>query len=248
MPETTPDMTQELARHFTCADVTWPAAQKTDCGPFVLRSSPGGGKRVTAATAKGPVTSDDMMVAERRMRDMGQKPLFSLRPGDEDLDAILAARGYAVVDETRILTIPVAELIGEDTDVEQASLAVWEPLAIQLEFWAAGGIGPDRIAVMERAACPKTALIGRHDNSPGGTCYVGVSEGIGMMHALEIIPAARRSGMGRAMSIHAAQWAARQGATDFAVLCVASNIPANRLYEKLGMRQVGQYHYRIKES
>jgi len=238
----------DLTKYFACADATWPAAEKIECGPFTLRQSPGGGKRVTAATRSGDVVADDIRVAEARMRDMGQKPLFSLRPGDEELDDILASRGYGVVDQTNVLTIPVVDLTREETDPEQASLAVWEPLAIQLEFWAAGGVGPDRIAVMERADCPKTALIGRHDNSPGGTCYVAVANGIGMMHALEIVPAARRAGMGRAMTIHAAQWAAKEGATEFAVLCVEANKSANALYAKLGMTKVGQYHYRIKES
>lgn len=238
----------DLADYFACAEATWPAAEKISCGAFTLRRSPGGGKRVTAATATGPVTSDEITLAEARMLDLGQKPLFSVRPGDEVLDEVLAARGYGMVDRTNILSAPIAPLAAQETDIEQASLAVWEPLAIQLEFWADGGVGPDRIAVMERAECPKTALIGRHDNSPGGTCYAGVSHGIGMMHALEIIPAARRVGMGRAMTIHAAQWAADHGATDFAVLCVETNAAANALYASLGMTPVGQYHYRIKES
>lgn len=238
----------DLSLIFDTLDVTWPAAEKIACGPFTLRRSSGGGKRVSAATANGPATDDDIATAEARMREMGQTPLFSLRPGDEALDAQLAARGYAVVDRTNIYTCPIDLLAREDTDIEQASLAVWEPLAIQLDFWAGGGIGADRIAVMERAQCPKTALIGRHENSPGGTCYVGVHKGIAMMHALEIIPPSRRAGMGRAMTVHAAQWGAEEGATEFALLCVASNTAANALYAKLGMQVVGQYHYRIKEN
>lgn len=238
----------ELADYFTCAEETWPAAEKVACGPFMLRHSQGGGKRVNAATVTGQANMDDIMVAEARMTDKGHRPLFSLRPGDEVLDDILASRGYAVVDRTNIFAVSAEQLAALATDPEQASMAVWEPLAIQLEFWAQAGVGADRIAVMDRADCPKTALIGRHDNSPGGTCYVGASAGIGMMHSLEILPNARRAGMGRAMTIHAAQWSLQQGASEFAVLCVDTNAPANALYEKLGMRQVGQYHYRIKEN
>ncbi|EAQ03749.1 acetyltransferase, GNAT family protein [Pseudooceanicola batsensis HTCC2597] len=238
----------ELEAHFAAAEATWPPAETVACGPFMLRRSPGGGKRVTAATARGAVASTDILAAEAQMREMGQVPLFSLRPGDAALDDMLAAQGYAIVDPTDVMTIPVNELTGLPTDPEQASLAVWEPLAIQLEFWAEGGVGADRIAVMERAECAKTALIGRHENSPGGTCFVGVSGGIGMMHALEIVPAARRAGMGRAMTIQAAQWAAQQGAEQFSVLCVQSNEAASALYARLGLATIGQYHYRIKES
>ncbi|WP_136636400.1 GNAT family N-acetyltransferase [Pseudooceanicola onchidii] len=238
----------ELSKIFDAVDVTWPAEEKIACGPITLRRSSGGGKRVSAATVDDAITTQDIEAAEARMRDMGQTPLFSLRPGDTALDDLLAARGYAVVDRTNIYSCPIGLLSAMETDVEQASLAVWEPLAIQLDFWARGGIGPDRIAVMERADCAKTAMIGRHDNSPGGTCYVGIHGGVAMMHALEIITEARRVGMGRAMTVQAAQWAKDEGATDFTCLCVEQNAAANALYSKLGMEIVGQYHYRIKES
>lgn len=238
----------DLSKIFDTVEVTWPAEEQRTLGPITLRRSTGGGKRVSAATVTGPVAEGEVEGAEAQMREMGQAPLFSLRPGDEALDDMLAARGYSVVDRTNVFACPVDHLAGEETDIEQASLAVWEPLAIQLDFWREGGVGPDRIAVMERAACPKTALIGRHDNSPGGTCYVGLHDGIAMMHALEIIPPSRRAGMGRAMTVHAAQWGARNGADTFALLCVEQNLPATALYQKLGMEIVGQYHYRIKES
>lgn len=238
----------DLARVFDAVDATWPAEERLLCGPLILRRSTGGGKRVTAATAQGEVTSQDIDIAEARMRDMGQSLLFSLRPGDAALDDQLATRGYSVVDPTNVYACSVEHLARLETDIEQASLAVWEPLAIQLEFWRDGGIGPDRIDIMTRAACLKTALIGRHDNSPGGTCYVGVHDGIAMMHALEVIPVARRVGMGRAMTIQAAQWAKKQGATDFTCLCVTQNTGANALYSSLGMEIIGQYHYRLKET
>lgn len=238
----------DLAALFETVDATWPAAEKIACGPLTLRRSPGGGKRVSAATANGPVTPEDLDLAEVRMTGMGQTPLFSLRPWDTALDEMLAARGYAVADLTNILTCPVDLLASMEIDPEQEGLAGWEPLAIQLDYWRDGGIGRDRIAVMERATCRKTTLVGRHDNSPGGTCYIGLNDGIAMMHALEIVASARRKGMGRAMTVQAAQWAARQGARDFACLCVDSNLAANALYLKLGMQVVGQYHYRIKES
>ena len=238
----------ELSDIFDVVDVTWPAEERIVCGPMILRRSTGGGKRVSAATAHGLVQAEDLDVAEARMRDMGQSPLCSLRPGDEALDDILAARGYAQVDVTNVYIAPMSLFSGVPTAPEQAGMPVWEPLAIQLDIWLDAGIGPDRIAVMERALCIKTAMIGRMEQSPGGTCYIGVHNGIGMMHALEVPEPARRGGMGTAMTIQAAQWAERQGATDFACLCVARNEAANALYSKLGMTLAGQYHYRIKES
>ncbi|MGI3169452.1 GNAT family N-acetyltransferase [Pseudooceanicola sp. C21-150M6] len=235
-------------RYFAAAEATWAPAEKIELGAVTLRRSPGGGKRVTAATARDGVTTQDILEAEARMRGFGQQPLFQLRGDQMALDQMLEAGGYAVADPTRILACPIDRVADLQHDREQSCLAVWEPLAIQLEFWANGGVGPDRIAVMERSAEPKTALIGRFVNSPGGTAFVAVSGGIGMLHALEIISASRRHGMGRAMTIQAAQWARAQGADTFALLCVESNVAANALYSGLGMDPVGRYHYRIKEG
>ena len=234
--------------YLDASEATWAPEEKIDLGHVTLRRSNGGGKRVTAATASADVTDEEIAVAETRMYDLGQTPLFQIRDGDGDLDNLLAARGYGVVDPTHVYACDIAVLAEMDHDVEQSCLAVWEPLAIQLEFWRDGGIGADRIAVMERAVEPKTALIGRHENSPGGTCFVAVSQGIGVMHALEVIPASRRAGMGRAMTIQAAQWAQKNGASHFCVLCTEANTAANALYTGLGMERAGGYHYRIKES
>lgn len=238
----------DIARVSSAVDATWPAQEQVALGPLTLRRSAGGGKRVTAATSAGVVNATDVDAAEARMREWGQSPLFSLRPGDDALDDLLAARGYAVADPTHMYAAPINLLADLDHDREQASLAVWEPLAIQIEMWAAGGIGADRLAVMDRAAAPKTALIGRHDNSPGGTCFVSVDGDVAMVHALEVLEQARRVGMGRSMTIQAAKWSRDEGARHFSVLCTKANVAANALYRKLGMTEVGQYHYRIKES
>ena len=83
------------------------------------------------------------------MRAWGQPPLFRIRPGEEALDARLAARGYVVRDPTLILAAPAAAIA-----VPPGEAAVFGsgPLACMAEIWAAGGIGPARLAVMARVA------------------------------------------------------------------------------------------------
>ena len=67
-----------------------------------------------------------------------------------------------------------------------------------------------------------------------------------MLHALEVLPHQRRKGVGVWMMRQAAYWAADQGAEELVVICTRANTGANALYASLGMRAVGQYHYRIK--
>ncbi|MCA1335771.1 GNAT family N-acetyltransferase [Pseudooceanicola marinus] len=232
---------------MSVVDTTWPPAEIRRADPFVLRRGSGGGKRVSSASAlRGEVTAAQIDAAEAAMREMGQVPLFSLRPGDAALDAALEARGYAVFDPVWIYARATTELaeLDKGASPERVSLTAWEPLAIQREIWAAGGIGPARLEVMARATCPKTSLIGRYDNSPGGTAYIGIDGDIAMLHALEVAPEVRGRGMGRAMMIDAARWARDQGARELAVVVTRANAGGNALYRALGMAQVGTYHYR----
>lgn len=66
-----------------------------------------------------------------------------------------------------------------------------------------------------------------------------------MMHAVVVAPAARRQGVGRALSVAAARWAVRMGAATLALATTEENAAANGLYRSIGMHAVGGYHYRI---
>ncbi len=224
-------------------DGTWPAADYQTQGPFLLRQGQGGGSRVSAANRTGDVTSADIDAAESAMQAMGQKRLFCLRPGDEALDAMLAQRGYDILDPVNIYSCPAQQL----TDIPIPRVTVfniWEPLAIMREIWAQGGIGPERIAIMYRAPGPKTGLLLRHSDQPAGTGFVAIHEGIAMVHALEILPDHRRKGLGQWAMRAAAFWALDNGAQTLSVICTKANAGANGLYHSLGMKIVGEYHYR----
>lgn len=240
-------MMPDVQTLYDVVEATWPPASCSEDGPLILRDGAGGGKRVSAATARRPVRAEELPRAEAEMRAMGQDPLFMIRDGDDALDQLLDTQGYAVID-------PVNLYVGTVGDLTQAplervtSFCIWEPLAIMRDIWAAGGIGPDRVKVMERATCPKTTLFGRDSNRPAGAGYVGIHGGIAMVHALEILERHRGAGLGKQMMYRAAQWAADQGATHISAVCTQANAGANALYSSLGLTLVGTYHYRIKKD
>jgi len=224
-------------------DVTWPAAGYLRLGPFQLRQGQGGGSRVSAASALGPVPGADVAAAGAAMQAMGQKRIFCLRPGEEALDDLLCERGYDILDPVNIYACPVDHLT--DTLVPGVTVfPAWEPLAIMREIWAQGGIGPERLAIMHRVKGPKTGLLLRHDDKPAGTVFVAAQDGVAMVHALEILPAHRRQGVGRWAIRAAAFWAKDNGAHTLSVICTKANNGANGLYHSLGMEIVGEYHYR----
>lgn len=236
-------MTPDLAQLYDVIDGTWPAAETRQLGRILLRRGDGGGQRVSAATALGPVTPQDIDAAEAAMQTMEQPRLFQIRAGDDSLDTMLADRGYVIVDPVN-LYLALVDGVATRRPPPVTAFCVWEPLAIQIDIWAKGGIGPGRLAVMHRAKGPKTSILGRLNDHPGGTAFVAIHNGIAMVHAVEVLPHQRKQGMAGWFMRLAAFWARDNGASHIAVVCTQANTAANALYASLGMALVGQYHYR----
>lgn len=233
----------DLERIYNVIGATWPAAQILDVAGVKLRKGLGGGNRVSAATADQTLSNATLQRAEDMMRVWQQKPTFMIRDADDELDAQLDLAGYSARDWTRIYLCDIEKLT-TTRPKQGTTFAVWPPLAVQQEIWLTGGIGPDRIAVMERAHMPKTTILGRLDEQPASTLFVGVHDSIAMIHAVEVLPQFRRKGLAKELMAAAAFWAKSKGATQMALLTTTANGAANPLYASLGMDVVGSYHYR----
>ena len=236
-------MSPTVEQLFAASEATWPAARTWQQNGFTLRDGQGGGQRVSSATADGPVTEDQIAAAEAAMRKMGQAPIFCVRKPGDALDAALAARGYVEKDATTLYTLPIERLTDKPIP-RVTAFTIWEPLAMMKEIWATDGIGPARLAVMERART-KTAILSRWKEKPGGVAFAGVHDDICMVHAVVVLPHQRRQGVAEWMMRRAAFWGQAHGAQHMAVLCVVENVAANALYRRLGFAAVGGYHYRV---
>lgn len=223
---------------------TWPPAATRRVGPFTLRDGAGGGKRVSAASCGQLPDAEDLAAAERAMDAAGGQTLFSVRPDQAEFDRMLTARGYLVLDPTLWLSCPIDRLTAAPPP--ETGFTVWPHLQVQRAIWAAGRIGPERLAVMERVTGPKTTILGRVNDRPAGTAFVAIHDGTAMVHALEVLKDARRKGLGRWMMAHAARWAAERGANEMAVLVTEANDRAIALYRDLGMTGERCYHYRLR--
>ncbi len=240
-------MTDALSeRDFQRAmDATWSPAEIIGTEPWTLRRGLGGGKRVSAATTDRAVDQAEIDLAVSAMCAMDQTPTFMIRNGNEDLDRQLDNMGFCLVDPVLILSGPV-ENIAKIDPAPLAAIPSVEPLALMEELWIRSGINQGRIDVTLRTHGPKTWLFSRHDDKPAGGAFAAVSGRIAMVHALFVIPAQRRAGVGRNLMGRAAIWGRENGATDLAVVTTGENLPAQGLFRGLGMEIVGNYHYRIK--
>lgn len=232
---------EKLLRAF---EATWPPASTARSGAFTIRDGASGGKRVSAATLSGHFDPEELAPAIAAMKQLGQTPLFQVRHDESGLDDALAKQGFEVIDPVTAYSASPEALC--DPELHRlAAIPCSAPLAIQQEIWAEGGIGPARLAVMARAANPKTYLLGRKNDRPAATAFLSCHEDIAVLHALEVRPAQRRQGVARNMMVGAANWAKAQDARTLALLVVTENTAANALYASLGMQAVGGYHYRI---
>ena len=227
-------------------DATWPAARYFESGPFTLRLGHDGGQRVSAASANGPASASEIGAAERSMLALDQARLFMISGKDTALDSALEARGYAVKDPVTMFASPV-EFLAQHDPKGVTAIRTKAPLEVMKEIWAAGRIEKGRLAVMDRAKGPKTCLLGRVDDRPAGAAFVAMHGDAAMLHALEILPAHRRKGLGLAMTAAAASWAAEHGAKTMSLVAVTANQAACGLYRQLGLQEIGHYHYRKKE-
>lgn len=233
------------ARLHAATDVTWAPAAVLEQGPWRLRRGEGGGHRVSAATALAPEAAEPeaLAAAEAAMRGWGQRPLVRIREGEAALDASLAARGYLQIEPSLLMIAPAAPLASGDPRGLGAIRSA-APLAIQREIWAAGGIGPARLAVMERSGPPRVFLLARAGDRPAAVAFAAADGAVAMLHALLVPEAFRRRGLARGLTAAAAAWAVGQGAAWLALAVTRGNAPARRLYEGMGFRVAGAYHYR----
>jgi len=230
---------------FAALDATWPPLAWHDAPGWRVGESAGGGKRVSAGIATDPDAGPEALL--RAQRGLGQPALAMIRPGDSGVDARLAAAGWSVLDPTVALVARVARL-AVDPPALTAFEVAWPPLAVQSEIWNDGGIGAGRRAVMERAAGPKLSLLGRVDDTPAATAFAACHGPFAVVHALHVLPGARRKGVARHLMQAAALWAARRGAGTLAVFVTRANAPALSLYRSLGMEEAAEYHYRLTEE
>lgn len=224
-------------------EATWPPASRQQCGPFLLRDGQGGGKRVSAATVEGPWDAADLDQAERTMAAGKDRPLFLIREGDEALDMALDARGYRVVDPVLAYGAPAAVVAGEGPKY-MTTFPHWPQMEIAKALWAEGGIGPARLAVMDRALGAKCAILCRAHDRAAGVAFVACHGTHAMLHALEVSPSFRRQGSAHNILRAAAAWAQQNGAATLSLVVTAANAPARALYASFGMAVVGHYHYR----
>lgn len=226
-------------------EASWPAAEQARAGGFLVGRGLGGGGRVSSARVVGLWRAEDIDEAARIHAGWDQPPMFRVSDRDQALIEELDQRGYAREIPTAILQIDCARLTDRPIP-PVTTFCVWPPMAIQREIWTAGGIGPERQAVMARVAVPRTAILGRIDDRAAAAAFVAAHAGVAMIHALEVVPARRRQGLAGWVLRQAAHWAVENGAGRLGLAVSRANTTARALYDRLGFLEAEGYAYYVR--
>ncbi len=230
----------------------WPATNTILLDGWIVRLAGGYTKRANSVNALCPrVPAHDVVAPAARIFAREGLPLvFRLSPlADARADADLASLGFARLDETIVMTLPLTGALAADPDVhvDTTLSACW------LEAHATASDVPDarrslHAQLLTAIRLPTAFARFTSDGAPiaWGLAVADRTE-VGLFDVVTS-PAARRQGAARRLVTTLIAWGLAQGASRAFLQVVATNAPAIALYEKLGFRETYRYHYRVAPS
>ncbi len=228
----------------------WPALETRLVGGWIIRFGQGYTKRANSVNAWRPDVplADIIDEAGRLYASRGLPLIVRLSPlAEPGADAFLAARGFARIDESIVLTAPLTAVA---RNADAAVTVLPAPASAWLDGFALANAVPDERravhdAMVGRIAGPAGFATLDEPSAPIAWGLAAVERGMVGLFDIVTSPAARRRGAARRLVGHLLHWAAGRGATSAYLQVVAANSPALALYQSLGFVEAYRYHYRI---
>ncbi len=248
MLEPVDDRALQLTQRIEQASLNaWPALHQVLHDGWLLRFCGGFSKRansVSIITRGSTPLAERIDFCESLYRHQGLAPVFRLTDGCQEpgLDDLLAARGYAHIDPTDVLTAdatalagrPLTDELGRDAWLEHYTRLSGSPAqARRLHGLLLSGIRlPCRFGVLVEAG----EVV---------ACGLAVREA-DLVGLFDIVTdeAHRGHGHGERLTAGLVAWGAQTGARITYLQVVAANAPAQRLYRRLGFTASHRYWYR----
>ena len=237
------------------AAVGWQAPDEHRLGGWLLRAAGGFTGRANSVLPVGDpgVAVEEALVhvsawyGERALRARFQVPL----PARAQLDDVLAARGWTAYNPTDVLVADIPDVLGRGdgqgvgVDITGAPSVDW----LGAYHYRGGSLPADAVGLFTSAPEQGFATVTRN----GGVVAVGrVALGVdgpsrrwAGLTALEVVPAARRRGLGSQVVRALLEWAAQRGARHAYLQVAAENAAAHAAYGRAGFVRHHGYHYRL---
>jgi N-acetylglutamate synthase len=238
----------------------WPAATVQLVDGWLLRHTPAVARRRSNSALPPPVAADAGPAQRAQVLDLAewfyarrdQPTVVQVSPAElhGQLDRELAARGYRRQAPTVVSTAPIDRLLPGRPSVPAPAvsvaatgsrqwLACWTALEGRLDAEATGRLVLARIG-------PETGfLTATRDDDVLGVGMLVVERGWAGVFCMATRSEARGRGIATAILGAGARWAAARGARDLYLQVEEENLPARRLYDRLGFQPSHHYHYRV---
>lgn len=242
----------------TVAALAWPALHSEELDGWRLRYSHGVTRRANSvwpnvrAVSAAPLAGQiDQVEAFYKARAL--PPRYQICPAalPAELDTVLAARGYAAVAETTVMTAPigaVADALVQQRDAWRVRLTArvdetWMALYAAVEEALASEVQVRR-AILEAIVPPAAYVtVWAGDEAVAAGSAVCTGRYVGLFN-IGTRPQWRRRGAAQATMAALLGWAAEQGAQATYLQVMVRNAPARALYARLGYVELYRYHYR----
>jgi N-acetylglutamate synthase len=240
----------------------WPAHQTLVDQGWLLRFADGYTRRANSVNPIYRVGEDDPQAVtaqiercERIYRARRQPVIFKMTPlvQPPHLDTILTEQGYTLDAPTgvRLLSLAKSSPLKNNGNVEiQLETHLFtEWIATFAEFSALNETQRLSLTGIVSKIAPLAGFVTLCVDGRPLACGLGVIERemIGL-YDIVTAPAARGQGYGTQLLHALLSWGKRNGAQHAYLQVMNNNFPAQRLYDKLGFRQIYQYWYRVKSE
>jgi N-acetylglutamate synthase len=232
----------------------WPALQCMQYDGWLLRFANGITKRANSVNLLYSSTLDPeekIKFCERLYHSRSIPPCFKITSVADpaDIDQRLANRGYLIQSTISFQVLDLAGIARDplsDVRIETELNPRWIDDFIRMNEF-------DRkrkstyISIMEQLHTPKCLI-----SLARGRKTIGVGLGVAEDHFIGLFDivvdkAFRNTGVGYHIVDNLLRWGRKNGAETAYLQVLTDNIPAIRLYEKMGFREQYQYCYRMKK-
>jgi N-acetylglutamate synthase len=232
----------------------WPALEESDLDGWLARVSGGVTQRANSVAPLAAPADVDAAVSEveRFYAARGLPAVFQVGPTvrPEDLDARLAARGYAFGSPTVLEVADTATVLARLPAHPVPVTLADEPDESWLDLWwrVDGRGGPEARAVARAILTggPARYAAVRGPDGALAVARLALVGEWGGLYCLAVHPAVRRRGLGAAVTRALLADAAPAGVARCWLQVRAENAAALGLYEAAGFTPAARYHYRTQ--
>ncbi|MCL2584423.1 MAG: GNAT family N-acetyltransferase [Streptosporangiales bacterium] len=233
------------------AALHWRGTEEDRLGGWLLRAAEGFTGRANSALPLGdpPGSLDEALAAVTRWyRTRGLPPMLQVAMPLEEtsaLDEALAARGWGLrPGPAFVMTADLAGGTAPPGDGVRVDAAPDDEWLSAQRYRGRADLPPVRMKVLVSA--PEQAFVSIRD---GGTAVavarLSLGGGWAGITSVEVSPARRRRGLGRAITDACRAEAFARGARRMFLQVETANEAARALYEKSGFTYAHRYHYRL---